>query len=142
MTKGNLLIFMIIQCLGLSAWSSDLSYLLCIKPGDNQSPPSFIELKETGRDSYSFKFEMDGHHKIDWELDSDNIEKNEPEILRFYRKSFGFLNWESIDLRFYKYYEVASFTFSFKTTNIQLRSSNERQDIVFHDCEYQIKKLM
>lgn len=135
MLKGIISIATILVLAMPAALAGEVRYLACINDSTVENGSSFIELNKLNDDTYSFKFFMDGFDDIIWNLTPDDLHNNNHILLRIYRKSFGILNWESIDLRYFKEINTVSFTYQYKDTSWQLKSSRGRQDVVFSDCE-------
>ena len=128
------LLTLLIFIIPLFSMAMPLGKALCLS-SDNKAIFEFSHEKGVDESTYIVKLEVINEFKKEWELDSTEVLNLEDSFFRIYQKSFGFLNWESLDLKFYPEDQYFSLRMIRKNTSWLGDTELSTQDYFFTDCE-------
>lgn len=100
---------------------------------ESETQNSSIVLKN-GTKSYKFKWFKLGELFVEWDFDKDEVLNNGQFFFRLYKKTFGIFNWESLDFRLYKNFEIVSILYKNKETGWGFKSVKQSEEFISDLC--------
>lgn len=110
----------------------ELDSIVCL----DERTSSLLEMKKVSPELYEVEFSQDGYPEIKWELGDEAILNDNDSLFRLHHKSFGYLNWESIDLRFHIPYRIVRVVYRYKETGWSGKSTFGNRTVNFQNCTF------